>query len=106
MPLYHLHVRDGTSEILDPEGSELGSLDELRDYVLRSARELMLCGIHRGVLDLRFRIDAEDANGNVVYTLPFTHALSIIPETAAGSEYAVPALLASRPIMPGVRIRR
>ena len=33
-----------------------------------------------GVIDLRFRIDAEDGNGVIVYTLPFKHALSIIPE--------------------------
>ena len=26
------------------------------------------------------RIDAEDENGSIVYTLPFKHALSIIPE--------------------------
>lgn len=89
MSLYYLHVRDGTSEILDPEGSEFASLDELRKCVLRSARELMLCGMQRGILDLRFRIDAEDAKGNVVYTLPFKHAINIIPEAATSPEDAV-----------------
>ena len=93
MALYHLHVRDGTSEILDPKGSEVASMDELRECVLRSARELMLCGMERGVLDLRFRIDAEDADRKVVYSLPFKHAVSIIPEVASTSEYAaLPAL--------------
>jgi len=33
-----------------------------------------------GVIDLRFRIDAHDGSGAIVYTLPFKHAVSIIPE--------------------------
>jgi hypothetical protein len=37
-----------------------------------------------GLIDLRFRIDAEDADGVIVYTLPFKYAVSIIPE---GSDY-------------------
>jgi hypothetical protein len=32
------------------------------------------------VLDFRFRIDAEDEDGAIVYTLPFKHAVNIIPD--------------------------
>jgi hypothetical protein len=35
--------------------------------------------LRKGVLDLRYRIDAEDAQGKILYTLPFDHAVSIIP---------------------------
>jgi hypothetical protein len=35
-----------------------------------------------GVIDLRYRIDAEDGGGKVVYTLPFKQAVNIIPEAA------------------------
>ena len=31
------------------------------------------------VIDLRFRIDAGDESGEIVYTLPFRQAVSIIP---------------------------
>ena len=33
--------------------------------------------------DFRFRIDAEDADGVIVYTLPFKHAVNIIPDTVS-----------------------
>jgi hypothetical protein len=38
--------------------------------------------IREGVIDLRFRIDVEDDTGEIVYTLPFKHAVNIIPEAA------------------------
>ena len=56
------------------------SLDSLRKAVLSTVRDLMCGDIVAGVIDLRFRIDAEDANGVIVYTLPFKHAVNIIPD--------------------------
>jgi hypothetical protein len=47
---------------------------------MATVRDLMRGDIERGVLDLRFRIDAEDEDGEIVYTLPFKHAVNIIPE--------------------------
>jgi hypothetical protein len=47
-----------------------------------SARDLMIGDLRNGVIDFRYRIDAEDEHGTVVYTLPFKHALNIIPEAA------------------------
>jgi len=82
MPRYFLHLRDGTEELLDPEGSELDSLEALRKSVLVTVRDLMAGDMRQGVLDLRFRIDAEDADGVIVYTLPFKHAVNIIPDSA------------------------
>jgi hypothetical protein len=35
--------------------------------------------VERGVIDPRFRIDAEDADGAIVYTRPFKQAVNIIP---------------------------
>ena len=35
-----------------------------------------------GVVDLRYRIDAENEGGEIVYTLAFKHAFSIVPEAA------------------------
>jgi hypothetical protein len=78
--LYFLHLRDGTDELLDPDGQEFASLEALRTAVLFCARDLMAGDIRNGTIDLRYRIDAEDEQGTLVYSLPFKHALSIIPE--------------------------
>ena len=79
MARYFFHLRDGSDEIVDPEGREFGSLEEMRSAVLTACRDLMSGDIKGGVLDLRFRIDAEDGEGTVIYSLPFEHAFSLIP---------------------------
>ena len=83
MTRYFMNLRDGTEELLDPEGIEYESLDALRKAVLATARDLMCGDMVAGVLDFRFRIDAEDDDGVIVYTLPFKHAVNIIPEVVA-----------------------
>jgi hypothetical protein len=75
-----MNLRDGTEELLDPDGVEFASLDALRKAVLATARDLMCGDMIAGVLDFRFRIDAEDGDGVIVYTLPFKHAVNIIPD--------------------------
>lgn len=80
MPLYFMHLRDGTEELLDPDGRDFPSLGALRDAVLFTARDLLKGDIHDGLLDLRFRIDAHDESGAIVHTLPFKHAVNIIPD--------------------------
>jgi hypothetical protein len=81
MPRFFLHLRDGTDETLDPEGREIADMEALRKTVLAEARELMAGDLKSGgVIDLRYRIDAEEPDGNVVYTLPFKHAVNVIPD--------------------------
>ena len=63
MARYYMHLRDGTEQILDPEGLEFPSIEALRKAVLIAARDLMTGDIREGVLDFRFRIDAEDESG-------------------------------------------
>ncbi len=82
MARYFMHLRDGTEQILDPEGLEFPTIEALRKAVLVSARDLMTGDVREGVIDLRFRIDVEDESGDIVYTLPFKHAVNIIPEAA------------------------
>lgn len=83
MSRFFLHLRDGADEVLDGDGHEFADMESLRKTVLDGARDVMgsdvKCG---GVMDLRYRIDAEDDNREVVYSLPFKHALNIIPELA------------------------
>jgi hypothetical protein len=80
MALYFMHLRDGTEEVLDPEGTEFANMETLRAAVMRNARDTIAGDVQNGLIDFRFRIDAENESGQVVYSLPFKHALSIIPE--------------------------
>jgi hypothetical protein len=79
MPHYFMQLRDGTEQLLDPEGIEYADLDELRKKVLIAVRDLISGDVGSGLVDLRFRIDAEDREGVIVYTLGFDQALKIIP---------------------------
>lgn len=82
MARYFMNLRDGTEELLDPEGLEFETLDALRKAVLITVRDLMSEDLRQGMIDFRFRIDAEDEQGVIVYSLPFKHAINIIPENA------------------------
>jgi hypothetical protein len=79
MSRYFIHLRDSIDELLDPDGVEYDSMDALRGAVMVAARDMLAADLRRGVIDLRFRIDAEDEDRAIVYSLPFEHAFSIIP---------------------------
>jgi hypothetical protein len=80
MARYFLHLRDHVTELMDAEGIELPSLEAVKNAVLKNARDVMTGDFRNGLLDLRFRIDAENDAGALVFTLPFKHAVNIIPE--------------------------
>jgi hypothetical protein len=80
MPRYFMHLRNHIDEILDPEGVEMASLEAVKSAVLASARDVMVGDLKKGLLDLRHRIDAEKMAGAIIFTLPFKHAVNIIPE--------------------------
>ena len=77
MARYFLHLRDGTDVAIDEEGFEFDSMEALRDFMIRSARDTMTGDVLQGHLDLTLRIDAETADGTVALSLPFTEALEI-----------------------------
>lgn len=80
MTRYFLHLRDGSDEVLDPDGIEFKDMDTLRLAVMKNARDTIAGDVQNGLVDLRYRIDAENEAGQVVYSLPFKHAVNIIPE--------------------------
>ena len=95
MPRFFMHLRDGTDEMLDAEGVELPDLEAARSKVLAAARDVLAGDVRQGLIDLRYRIDAEDEAGRLVYSLPFKHAFSIVPEALAADlsgSRAAPAL--------------
>jgi hypothetical protein len=75
-----MQLRDGSDELLDPDGLEYADIDILKKKVLVAVRELIGEDVKGGVVDLRFRIDAENREGVIVYSLGFAKALDIIPE--------------------------
>ena len=77
-----MHLRNSTDELLDAEGIELNDIDAVRKNVMSAARDLLAGDLRNGVLDLRYRIDAENPGGKVVYTLAFKNAFSIIAEAS------------------------
>ena len=80
---YYLHLRDSTDETLDPEGLELLDLEAVKKAALAAARDVIANDIESdGVLDLRYRIDAEDHAGQLHYRLSFKDAVRIIAEIA------------------------
>ncbi len=82
MARYFMHLRNGTDELLDSEGVELVDMEAVRTNVMTAARDVLGGDLRNGVVDLRYRIDAENEGGAIVYTLPFSKAFSIIPEAA------------------------
>jgi hypothetical protein len=80
MTRYYMQLRDGTDQLLDPEGIEYADLDDLRKKVALAARDLISGDAISGEIDMRFRIDAEDRDGVIVYTLGFKEAVKIIPD--------------------------
>lgn len=82
MARYFMHLKDGSSELIDPDGKEFVDLAALRRGVLHTARDLIRGDVEDGVIDLRFRIEAANDAGEIVYTLPFKHAVTIIPDKA------------------------
>ena len=80
MARYYMQLRDGTDHLLDPDGIEYADINVLKKKVLVAVRELISEDVKGGVIDLRFRIDAEDRDGMIVYTLDFADAVNIIPD--------------------------
>lgn len=74
MTRYAMHLRDGTEKLLEPEPLEFPNLEALRAAVLVTAQGLLNADAGNGMLDFRFRIDAEDESGAIVYSLQLKHA--------------------------------
>lgn len=78
MPRYFLQLRNDQNEMLDPEGSEYYDTGALDRAMLAGARDLIAGDVKNGLIDFRFRIDAEDEDGALVRSLRFAEAVEII----------------------------
>ena len=90
MPRYFLHLRDHCDELLDPEGIEYADLEGLKKAVVEASRDVMSGDVRNGLIDLRYRIDAEIEAGVVIYTLAFSAAVQIIPDDKPSTAFDLP----------------
>ena len=79
MPHFRFHLHQGEDIVIDDEGLELGDLACAAQYAQRTALELMAWSIREAA---ELRLDGEiriaDAAGNLLQSLPFASALTIV----------------------------
>jgi hypothetical protein len=75
---YFFHLRDGSDELLDPEGLVLPDTQAAKAKALWAARDTLSHDMRGGTLDLRFHIEVEDIEQAVIYCLPFEEAFQVI----------------------------
>lgn len=78
MPLYYFHVRNGLGFTRDEEGQELADHAAAMDVAIRSIRSLIGAEATEGRIDLRGRIEVEDADGARVFDLAFPDAIVLL----------------------------
>ncbi|MGZ8352808.1 MAG: DUF6894 family protein [Allosphingosinicella sp.] len=78
MPRYFFDLHNDI-ESRDHEGKELPNLAAAREKATASDREMICSSIQtRGSVNLDHRIDVRDETGDVVMTVPFREAFTII----------------------------
>jgi hypothetical protein len=81
MPRYFFHLRDGDDRLLDVDGVELPDPASAAAQALKEARGMLGEEVRsNGRLQLNLRIDVEDEHGNIIHSLAFDQAVSIIRE--------------------------
>jgi hypothetical protein len=76
MPLYFMHLRDSSYEVLDPDGVHMPR-EAIAGAALSAARDCMAHDIRSGRLDLKYRIDVQNEGGEIVHTMHFADAVDI-----------------------------
>lgn len=76
MPLFFFHVRGGSADVEADEGLEYPDEEAARAAALAGARSLVAADVMAGVLNLAPRIDVADAQGNILFSVPFSSAVA------------------------------
>ena len=77
MPLFFLHLRDGSGLISDPDGSCFPDVVFAKSEAIHSARELMSQSVIRdGRLGIDRRFEIADQEGNIVAIVSFREAVN------------------------------
>jgi hypothetical protein len=76
MPLFRFHVMNDI-DAPDEEGQDLDNLALAHLKAIDSARDLASAAVRQGRLNLKHRIDIEDAAGQVLLTVTFAEAVEV-----------------------------
>jgi hypothetical protein len=77
MPLYFMHLRDSSDEMLDPDGV-LMPKEAVPRAALFAARDCIAHDVRSGRMDLKYRIDVQNEDGEIVHTMQFADAVEIL----------------------------
>ena len=78
MPRYHFNFRSPDSVVVDGTGADFADANAAYEAAVRAARDLM--SRDSGAEWLRCSFEVADANGEVVFELPFTEAVQPAPD--------------------------
>lgn len=78
MARFYFHLRDDVNEVLDSEGVECPNAEVIATKALAAARDLIAADAKSGAIDMRYRIDVEDTQGEPVHSVQFEDAVSIL----------------------------
>jgi hypothetical protein len=78
MSLFYLNLRTPTELLIDPEGSEVTSLEAARSEAIAAIREIVAQDVRSGGADLRCSVEICDAEGVTVSEVPYTEAVHVI----------------------------
>ena len=76
MPLYYFHLRGGPVDILAEEGLEYPDEAAARRAALAGVRGMIAADVADGILDLGSRMDVTDADGRLLFSIPFSSAVT------------------------------
>jgi hypothetical protein len=77
VPRFYFHIIDGTTTILDPDGSELPDLAAARAEALQSARHLLADKLRAGEVVDGQKFEIRDGDGRLLATVPFRDAIRL-----------------------------
>lgn len=75
MCCYYFVVTDGHGIADDPECSDLDDAEAARSEAARAVLDLLATGDRKGLCRRHWRMDVQLADGTLVFSLPFSHAL-------------------------------
>ncbi|TPG42681.1 hypothetical protein EAH79_02065 [Sphingomonas koreensis] len=78
MPHYHLHLHNAHVDASDEEGHDLPDLKAARARAIDGIRAFIAHEARAGKLDFRGHIDITDHNGEILDTVTFREAFTII----------------------------
>lgn len=78
MPHYHLHLHNAHVDAIDEEGHDLADLKAARACAIDGIRGFLAHEAMDGKLDFRGHIDITDANDQILETVRFVEAFTIL----------------------------